>query len=359
MDRACILKKGKLKDFLRALIKDYRLITPQPASGGDFLFQDTEDLDRINLNYDITSNTLKEFFFPRQEVIFTYHRDTKGLIKIKPVQENIKQETIFFGLRSCDVRAVYFQDLFFTQEPKDNLYWQKRDKSILISFACNKPPQHSCFCVYTKSGPFLEKGQGYDLQFMDLDNEYLVEIGTEKGENLIKKYRRFFSNADKDAVTKKLSLKDNCLREFNQNCDILKIYEKLKNSQDLHNLWQDLGKRCTNCAGCEFICPTCFCFYTQDIEYSPGKGKRIRAWDSCTFSGYSRMSNDYNPHEKNSERISRRFFCKLYNCYNWFGIFACTGCGRCSFVCPVNLDMESFIASLMQGDKYQPLLKEL
>jgi len=340
-------------------MKDFRLISPQPAREGDFLFQETEDLEKINLNYDITSNTLKEFFFPARETIFAYEKNKDDSFQIVPKTEKNERETIFFGVRSCDIRAVLFQDRFFGQEPQDDLYWRKRGKGILISFACNKPPRETCFCIFTQnSGPLLEKGEGFDLQFIDLAQQYLVEIGTDKGEDLITEYKDFFMSADKSIEEKKSGIKENCLRHFTKEYDIMLVHEKLK-SVDLNNLWEDLGKRCTNCGGCEFICPTCFCFYTQDIEYSKGKGERIRAWDSCCFSGYSRMSGDNNPHEKNSERISRRFFCKLYNCFRWFGIFGCTGCGRCSFVCPVNLDMESFIASLMKSNQYQPLLKEL
>jgi ferredoxin len=252
---------------------------------------------------------------------------------------------------------VRFQDWFFSQEPKDGPYWSKRDKGIIISFACNEPAQDSCFCILT-GGPCLEKDDGFDLQFIDLGKTYLVEVGTKKAEEFLKKYKKFFTPADKNIQDKKHYLKEACAGHFSKKYDIMQLHEKLKN-MNLQALWEELGRRCTNCGGCEFICPTCFCFYTQDIEHTKGKGERIRAWDSCCFSGYSRMSGDNNPHEKNSERIRRRFFCKLYNCFRWSGMFGCTGCGRCSFVCPVNLDMESFIASLMVQEKYQPLLKEL
>lgn len=357
MSEFYILKKEKLKAFLKSAMENFHLVGPQFINMGDFLFQEIQDLEKINLDYDITSNTLKEFFFPRRETIFSYEKNAGGLVEVTLPQDRIKKETIFFGVRACDVRAVYFQDRFFSQEPKDNLYWQKRDKSILISFACNKPPRQSCFCLVS-GGPCLEKNEGFDLQFIDLVNMYLVEIGTTKGINLVKKYKRFFSVTDEKLKDKKYQLKESCLKHFAKEYDIHRIYERLK-SEDLKDLWDKLGKRCTNCGGCEFICPTCFCFYTQDIEYSKNKGKRIRAWDSCCFSGYSRMAGEVNPHERNYDRISRRFFCKLYNCYNWFKVFACTGCGRCSFVCPVNLDMESFIASLMKANQYSPLLKEL
>lgn len=355
---AYILSKDKLKSFLKAAMEDFCLVTPQPAAGGDFLFQETSDLESINLDYDITSNTLKEFFFPAREAIFKYQKAGNSF-KVTPAKERFREETIFFGVRSCDVRAVHFCDLFFSQEPKDTLYWRKRQKAVLVTFACNKPPRHTCFCLHTKnSGPVLEKGEGFDLQFIDLAKTYLVEVGTEQGGNLIKRYKRFFSEAGGDMQDKKACLKAGCLRHFSSDYDIMRVYDKLKKA-NLEGLWEELGKRCTDCGGCEFICPTCFCFYTQDINHTQNEGERIRAWDSCVFEGYGRMSGGISPHEKNADRVKRRFFCKLYNCYNWFGLFACTGCGRCAFVCPVNLDMESFIASLMQDNIYQPLLREL
>jgi ferredoxin len=251
------------------------------------------------------------------------------------------------------------RDLFFGRDPKDILYSEKRDKSMLISIACNKPPHKSCFCVYTKSGPFLEKDEGFDLQFIDSASEYLIDVGSEKGRALIKRYRRFFTRSRLgDNENERMLLKEGSLKEFGRKYDILAIRKKLKEAP-LRELWKALGNRCTNCGGCEFICPTCFCFYQQDVKFSENKAERLRVWDSCTFAGYSRMAGGNTPHEKNSDRISRRFFCKLYNCYSWFGVFGCTGCGRCSFVCPVNLDMESFINSLKDAETYKPLLKEL
>ncbi len=352
------LKKEKLNGFLKNAMSDFCLVGPTAARGGDFILREMEDPGKIDLSYDITSNTLKEFFFPRKEKIFSYEKTRGPSATITPAGD-AGRGVIFFGVRSCDIRAVYFQDLFFSRDPADIFYRRKREKSILISVACNKRVRRSCFCVHTKSGPFLSRGEGFDLQFINLASEYLIEVGSEKGEALIKRYGRFFADASRDARSKKSSLWCASMKEFGQKYDLLDTHKKLKRA-DLQKLWDALGKRCTNCGGCEFICPTCFCFYQQDVKLSEKKMMRIRAWDSCTFAGYSRMAGDNAPHEKNSDRISRRFFCKIYNCYSWFGVFGCTGCGRCSFVCPVNLEMESFINSLKRrGEAYKPLLKEM
>lgn len=353
-----ILKKHKLNAFLKAAMKDFSVVGPKAADNGDYLLQEIKDPGKLSLNYDITSNTLKGFFFPRRETVFNYEQKTGGLTRIIPAKDGGGKRVIFFGVRSCDIRAVYFQDQFFGRQPSDQLYKDRRDRSILISFACNRPPRRSCFCVRTKSGPFLDAGGGFDLQFIELPRHYLIEVGSKKGLALVKKHSRYFAVSGGDAGHVTSDLNERSMKEFDRADDISSVRQKLE-SADLAELWKALGKRCTNCGGCEFICPTCFCFYQDDIKISEREGERIRTWDSCTFTGYSRMAGGNTPHEKNSDRIKRRFFCKLYNGCQWFGVFGCTGCGRCSFVCPVNLDMESFISSLSKGEMYKPLLKEL
>lgn len=332
------------------------MVSPQEINKGDFFFAETGDLDKINIDYPTTINSLKEFFFPRVDVLFQYRKTHKGNTKIFSSRK-IDGGTVYFGLHSCDVRGVYFQDCFFANPPEDALYAEKRQKSILISLACNKPQRESCFCAYLKNGPFLEKGEGFDLQLIDMGEKYLVETGSPKGGDLIKKYRKYFIEADESLLRRRNLLKEKSLVQFKRPHDLDKIYAKLKNA-DLEVLWERLAERCLNCGGCEFSCPSCYCFYTQDVPESELKGKRIRAWDSCIFSGYSRMAGGANPNEKKSSRISRRFCCKLFNSFRWFGMFSCTGCGRCSSVCPANLDMESFIAGLI-NEEYRPLLKEL
>lgn len=354
-----LIERKKFRSLLRRLSREYELIAPQKTEQNDYLFQLVREIDEIELNYTLTSNSLKEFFFPARDKIFSYQKVEGRGFKITPSDLAQKRKRVFLGVRACDLKAVHFQDLFFSQQPKDELYWQRRNLSLIISLACQKPANDACFCYYTRSGPCLEEGEGFDLQLTELGENYLVEVDSQKGEEFIKEFRNFFKLADSRLSEKKKHLLQACLRKFSApKYDVDKIYQKLS-TLSLDELWEELGRRCTNCGGCEFICPTCFCFYTQDLELAPNRGERIRAWDSCTFEGYRRMAGGFNPSEKNSLRISRRFFCKLYNCFNWFGVFACTGCGRCSFVCPVNLDMESFIASLMKSNSYRPLLKEL
>jgi ferredoxin len=322
----------------------YKLIAPCRKSGQDILFEEVESIEGLPQDYVVPYNSLKDFFFPQVEV----------LLPEKKLRSDKRH--LFFGARPCDIKALNFQDLFFGREPQDAYYITKRQNSLIISLTCNEPAKN-CFCIFTKSGPYLEEQDNFDLQFTDLGEEYLVEAGNKKGKDFILTFKEYFSESNGAHVKKKDHCHKRCKMLMEKAYDMTKIEGELRD-RDLNQLWTDLGLRCTNCGGCEFICPTCFCFNIQDFKYNNAI-KRMRSWDSCTYEGYSRMAGGFNPYHKREHRIKKRFYCKLYHAKMWFSMYGCVGCGRCTSVCPVNLEMESFISSLTQGTGYKSLLKEL
>ncbi len=342
-----ILKKAKLFSLLEKASSKYRLILPKEKLWGDMLFEESEPIERLPDNYGVCYNSLKDFFFPQSEVMFG-DQTSKINSKIK--------SSLFFGVRTCDVKALNFQDFFFGREPKDYYYLTKRENSLVISLACNKPAK-GCFCLYLKNSPYLKEQDNFDIQFTDLGEEFIVEAGNKKGENFVKGFKGFLTESSSSQLEKKSELHRKC-EMCEGNCYDMTVIGKKMSEEDLDELWEELGWRCTNCGGCEFICPTCFCFNIKDLKYNDTL-QRIRLWDSCTYKGYSQMAGGANPYYKRSARIKKRFYCKLYHAVRWFGMFACVGCGRCTAVCPVNLEMESLIASLSKGEKYVSLLNAL
>lgn len=359
VNRSYVLQKTDVESLLNSLLKDFSIIGAKAAASGDYLLSYIHSPEELAFSYPVTSNTLKEFFFLRQEELFEF-KQTKNLIKTSNNKDHIGKPIIFFGVRSCDVRAVNFHDRFFGRDPKDSYYSKRRNSTIIISIACNKPANDGCFCNATSGGPFLQEPEAFDIQFIDLGLLFLVECNSSRGQAFVKRHKYFFHKTVETNIQEQADLKDKSIKEFKHNYNLTKVHKRLS-KEDLSKLWRELGQRCQNCAGCEFICPTCFCFYTEDLKVDSTEGRKVRLWDSCTFARFSRMAGDNNPHAKRSDRISRRFYCKLSNSHKWFGVSGCVGCGRCSYVCPVNLDMESFIVSLSDSKKkqYKPLLKEL
>jgi len=335
-----ILKKHDICKLLGAAAKKYIIIAPKEKHGGDILFEETEPVDALPENYVLPYNSLKDFFFPQSEILIP--------------GKNINKKFLFFGVRPCDANAVKFQDLFFSKEPYDIYYLKKRQNSIIITLTCNTPAKN-CFCLLSGSGPCLD--EKFDLQFTDLGEEFLVTAGNAKGREFIREFGDYFTGANNAQIAEQNTIRNKCKMQMNKIYDMKKIEKKLT-EENPAQFWKELGHRCINCGGCEFICPTCFCFNVHD-DVSAKSIMRKRSWDSCTFEGYGRMAGGFNPNFAREQRIKRRFYCKLYHSKKWFNMYGCVGCGRCTGVCPVNLEMESFIYSLTVGDNYQSLLKEI
>ena len=49
------------------------------------------------------------------------------------------------------------------------------------------------------------------------------------------------------------------------------------------------------------------------------------------------------------QRLRNRFFCKFHYYPQQYGPAACTGCGRCIDVCPVNIDITEVLTHLVEG----------
>jgi sulfhydrogenase subunit beta (sulfur reductase) len=92
------------------------------------------------------------------------------------------------------------------------------------------------------------------------------------------------------------------------------------------------------------MCPTCHCFDMND-EISGGRGSRFRSTDSCSFPGYTRMPAE-NPRDEKWRRLRNRIGHKYLFYPKNYGLTACTGCGRCIRLCPVNWDISRVLNEL-------------
>ncbi|MBU2567948.1 MAG: 4Fe-4S dicluster domain-containing protein, partial [Elusimicrobia bacterium] len=69
-------------------------------------------------------------------------------------------------------------------------------------------------------------------------------------------------------------------------------------------------------------------------------------WDACHYTSYGRMAGGSNPRHKLFERFRNRYQCKFNFRRENFGVYACTGCGRCFEVCPGKIDIRKVMAGL-------------
>ncbi len=339
MDGMYILSKDHLRSFLRKINKANRLVAPIVNRHGDTLFSVIDDLDYAPYEFNQQSqNGIKSFFFPQQETIATYSSQDGDYSFTAPSDE--PEPTVYFGVRSCDLMAIMHMDDVFMGEIKDQQYMAKRQQAILIGLNCNHPFEN-CFCNATKSGPFL--GSGFDLQFTDQGDNYLVQVGREKGAALLKQWNQFFTPASEEQIQNQYQLSLEAMANFQLNVHADQAIQRLQNGQVPEEIWQSLSLRCQDCGGCAFICPTCTCFTIVDRKLSADHGIRLRNWDACTFSGFTRMAGGHNPVHHKTQSIKQRFMHKLCHDVKEHGSPSCVGCGRCVDICFGGVDIVRFI----------------
>jgi len=201
-----------------------------------------------------------------------------------------------------------------------------RDAVSRASASLNRSP--------TRQPPFLGVWSCPTDPLDEVLDTFVVEEITEKGKALMAGVE---GASSKDDQAKAAAVKQAAAGKITRKIDTKTIAARLPAAFDNEKYWQKVAAKCVSCGICTFLCPTCYCFDIND-EMLKGDGARYRNWDSCSFPLYTKMPAE-NPREAKWRRVRQKVNHK-YSFYPiLFGEIACTGCGRCIRLCPVNWDI--------------------
>ena len=228
-------------------------------------------------------------------------------------------------------------------EFSDPYYEAKIKGTVIIGMTCDYP-RESCFC--TALGGMMPVH--YDLWFTDIEAYYLVEVGSDAGMQII---NDMFLPADENDIEIKIKKMEKVEREIERRtkitlCEIKRCSNKIvARAED--KLWDELASICLACGKCNFICPTCHCFDVRDFTDMTGaEGIRKRVWDSCHLYEYARTSAE-NFRKSRVARVRYRIYDKFVFPVMRYGFYACTGCGRCTDVCPANINIKNVLKEMI------------
>lgn len=334
-----------INDLARELQKTHAVYGPQVnAQTGQVFFDLLAESDLPDLEAAIPSMPVKEILFPQMERILKYSYDTQAQSVTLEKQYGEKPK-VLFGLRPCDLAGIQCLDRFFLgQEFVDDVYLAHRRQSVLITNTCTRP-WDQCFCVCTHTGPAAD--EGFDLDLTRLDDGYLVQVGSEKGQALADAHG--WKTAEHRRLAEKAAVVDRCVERFPDQAKdnkawISRAMNRITTGFVKHEIWEYIGQQCFECGACSFVCPSCSCFNIEDVTLCGDSCERLRTRDSCSFSGYTRMAGDHNPRAPVEDRRNKRFFCKLsYTQSKKYLRPGCVGCGRCQLVCPGDIGMPNVV----------------
>jgi sulfhydrogenase subunit beta (sulfur reductase) len=337
------IKKQDIASFLEALLTEYKVLAPVERDER-VSFEEISSGNEVVLDYQNTTMSPKGVLFPQTERLFSYSTTNHSPDIAAPSFE--KKPQLIFGIRPCDARSFLLFDLVFDGEYSDPYYINRRGNTLLVSMGCVRPPA-PCFCTSVGGGPFSTDGS--DLLLIETGDEYLIQIVTDKGAQLLEE--RGFKDAGKDALT--LAQKAIKAAEASMGAGVAIDGLKEKLDRGFENpIWQELTEKCLGCGVCTYLCPTCHCFDIVD-EAEGSIGQRIRTWDSCQFPLFTLQASGVNPRPTVKERFRQRIMHKFSYMIEICNQIGCVGCGRCVTECPVNLDIRHVIESISRLEAIQ------
>jgi ferredoxin len=342
MKKELVLSKNYLSYWLRQLRKESELIGPLRGLNGDYVFKSVEQIHEICLDFPCGTPLPKEFLFPQVEVMFSY---SGGNVR----EHSNGEKRVIFGVRPCDISAMNIIDRFYgsatessydrshpNRKFQDTYYLSRRKNTVFISLGCNNPAP-TCFCNSLGTGPFLESG--FDIQLTDLGDRLFVQLGSEKGGNIVMRFRHLFETPKKEDHDDQYEALLTSHTKFEQRINLELTRNKILSGEVTDSFWQWVAARCFECGGCVYECPVCTCFNIVERPEDTTSGSRIRIWDTCFFKGFTRMAGNSIPAEKKIMRTKRWWFHKLLYYPEQFQRFGCVGCGRCTIACPGRIDI--------------------
>lgn len=282
-----------------------------PQYGADGVCRLRPLFDWHALSSDLPFLPPKKYLFPPQERLWSLASDEyRG-------SGNPEEGMALVGLSPCDLQGVAYLDRVFADDPH---YRQRRRRTLLIGMMCSL--RDDCFCEVRQQIPC-------DL-FVGTERLWCV---SEAGMHLAALLAGFLSD-ERDLELPALPVGRRPL-------------DKAMRDLGSSDLWRQFAGSCQLCGACSAVCPTCTCCDIADGTVPSKTPERFSRWDTCVVPSLSRIADEQSPSSARAMRLHSRFEHKFFGIGSLRGEATCVGCGRCSRVCPVGINLSEIQATLL------------
>lgn len=341
------MTKTKFLELVNFLQKSHKVYGPVLDRAGRLLVKEIKEPEKLVLNGRLTHYSFKNFFLPTCEKLFDY--DHQKLIES---QFSYKKTTVC-GMTLYDLKALELYDQVFAKDP---YYQERRRQTLVIGYSLAGKKSYSEELIYEQEfeEDVLEHVK-FDV-FLELKDTNLIQIKDKLNTNNTD-YAKVFTGSEKGIkVLDGFGYKDyenikyvGPIREEGLEKAMVAVWKKMKKGY-AKKIWEDLGKRCIECGQCALVCPTCYCFRIDDEPFlDRGKGKRVRCWDACMYHEFSEIAGGARQLADTEKRMWFWFYHKFVRVPEKYKIPGCVKCGRCSKVCPVEIDFMEVLKEVLKN----------
>jgi len=345
------LKNADVPEFISRLAMDNTVYLPTSHDKGYFLQPLTDEGIKSNTFLFNSVRTalplLKSLLFPLRCISSRYSTE-------KEKSKTAGKPNVLFGIKACDLLGKKVIDTVFLKgDYVDGLYKANCENTVIISGDCTEALPN-CFCTVVGVQP--HPTELYDLNMSPIDGGFVFEAGSPKGESLIKDNAGLFSPvapqqiAERDAQRNRVkSVVETQNKEYRAVESRQKSIERnifpLGTAYAAAPVWEIESRTCVECNGCNYVCPTCYCFLLYDQKGGDGY-ERVKTWDSCFHAGYARMAGGLTPRLHLVERFKNHYYHKFDSYVTNYGFEACSGCGRCIETCMGKIDKRKVLKAV-------------
>ncbi|MBU1036644.1 4Fe-4S dicluster domain-containing protein [Patescibacteria group bacterium] len=315
------MTKQNIDILFKKILKEYQIYAPVLANKELFV-KKALNIKEIDYSGRIPLNSWKQLFLPDCETLFTYTGNFK--------KEKANYPKVCAGnMTILDLRALGLYDLVFSEDP---YYQQRRQNILVVGFSFGAPNEEN-FADWKVFSMKLEENilehVPFDI-FLEKDKKgnFKIYSGSIKGQELLEKYKiKEYKNIKFAGL----------IPEEGPDKRMLELGKSIKKSAN-HPLWDELDKICFACGKCSLVCPTCFCFDTEDV---PDKDsvKRQRLWGNCFYPEFTAIAGGKNYTDTVKKKIKFWYDHKFSRIPAEFKVPGCVSCNRCTLVCPVGIDI--------------------
>lgn len=326
------LGKAQWGVILRAWTEKYTVIAPHHNNGNLILQQvDPDDLTSIVYDEARAVQPLKSYFIPPLDEVVG-----RRIEKKKP--------WLFLGIKACDLNALSLLDKVFRGDFPDPKYEKRREDSFIVSSDCTRPYK-TCSCTWVGQNPYPESG--FDLNLSKVWDGFVIQIGNQKGKSLLEGFDEMLKvvvKEEADSLQKTRQQTADKVKSLNADFKLKASQKELVTENYHSDVWAKHAETCVECGACNHACPTCHCYFIDDITRK--KYVRLRGWDACQYSGYAVTAGGGTPRPLLVQRFRNRYLCKFSYLEQNYNQLGCTGCGRCIEACQGKIDMRETIKDL-------------